>query len=91
MCTIAIAVPKGRTAADVALQLRGKLRPKVYDCSRSGYRELKFDVVERGKEVLMTIHGVSGNEETDAWGYVDDNLKSLQLSCTLQAPVQKAA
>jgi hypothetical protein len=90
MCTIIIAVPKHRSAFDVALAVRS-LRPKVYDYSLVGYRQLDFTVAERGKEVHMTIQGVTGNDATNVFGQVNDDLYSHQLSCVLYAPVARAA
>jgi len=90
-CALIVTVPKHRSAQDVALELRAELRPKVYDCTLGGYRPLEFTVAERGKEVHMTIHGVTGSDATTVWGQVNDDLYGRQLSCVLQAPVRKAA
>lgn len=90
-CTIIVAVPKNSLAQHVALTMRNHLRPKVYDFSKGGYRELKFDVVEQGKEVILTVHGVSGSDATTVWGQMSDELYSRQLTCTFKAPQAQAA
>ena len=90
-CNIIVAVPKHRLASDVAMTVRG-LRPRVYDNTLCGYRQLEFTVVERNRnEVEMTIHGVSGSDATTVWGQVSDDLYGRQLSCTLRAPMTQAA
>ncbi len=90
-CTLIVTVPKHRSAPDVALELRRELLPKVYDCTLGGYRGLSFDVTERGKEVVMTIHGVTGSDATTVWGQVSDDLYGRQLSCVLSTAIAKAA
>ena len=89
-CAIIVSVPKHRTVQDVALVVR-EIRPKVYDCTLGGYRQLEFSVAESGKEVHMTIPSISGSDVTTVWGQVSDDLYGRQLTCVLQAPMQKAA
>ncbi len=90
-CTLIVAVPKHRSAQDVALELRRELRPKVYDCTFGGYRPLEFSVAERGKEVHLTILGVTGSDATTVWGQVSDDLYGRQLSCVFSTATAKAA
>jgi hypothetical protein len=90
-CTLIVTVPKHRSVPDVAHELRRELRPKVYDCTLGGYRPLEFSVAERGKEVHMTIHGVTGSDATTVWGQVSDDLYGRQLSCVLNTAIAKAA
>lgn len=94
MCTIIVAVPKHRSTQDVAKVVKD-LRPTVFDptihVGRGGYRPLEFSVAERGKEVHMTIHGVTGSDATTVWGQVNDDLYGRQLSCVLHVQAAKAA
>ncbi len=89
-CTIMVDVPRGHLPDHVAQVVRG-LRPKVYDVSLNGYRAVPFSVAVVGKEVHMTLHGLSGNDATTVWGRVHDDLYSHQLRCSLRAPQDIAA